>query len=44
MLEQYKGKRVLADYDLTALIQKIDAVESVNSAYRFTEKCRELMN
>lgn len=42
ILEQYKAKRCLADYELSATIQKADAIDSIEAAKRFYNKCKDL--
>ncbi|MFM4993845.1 hypothetical protein ACEUCK_18185 [Aeromonas veronii] len=42
MLQQQKGKRVVADYDLSSDVNSSDALESIKTAERFFQKCQEL--
>ncbi len=42
MLQQQKGKRVVADYDLGSDVNSNDALESVRAAERLFQKCQEL--
>ncbi|HIC8859654.1 hypothetical protein E5E96_21005 [Aeromonas sp. 1805] len=42
MLQQQKGKRVIADYDLVGDVNSNDALESIRTAERLFQKCHEL--
>jgi len=42
MLQQQKGKRVVADYDLDSDVNSNDALESIRVAERLFQKCQEL--
>ncbi|WP_429103591.1 hypothetical protein [Aeromonas hydrophila] len=42
MLQQQKGKRVIADYSLNRDVSESDALESIKTAERFFQKCQEI--
>ncbi|EKB13199.1 hypothetical protein HMPREF1169_02425 [Aeromonas veronii AER397] len=42
MLQQQKGKRVIADYYLNRDVSESDALESIKTAERFFLKCQEM--